>query len=54
MTQSNPLEEVCHSLLQSVGEDPNREGLLRTPARYARAFQELTSGYSQSIEEVVG
>lgn len=51
---SNPLEEVCRSLLLSVGEDPGREGLLRTPARYARAFQELTSGYSQSLEEVVG
>lgn len=47
------LEEVCTSLLRAVGENPAREGLLRTPHRYARALQDLTSGYSQDLDKIV-
>ena len=38
----------------SIGEDPQREGLLKTPERFHRAMQELTAGYSQTPEGVVG
>ncbi len=40
--------------LQLLGEDPKREGLLRTPDRVAGALQFLTRGYTQTVEEVIG
>src|SRR6478672_1777481 len=47
------MEQSFLGLLEAIGEDPNREGLLRTPARAARAFEFLTQGYRQSLDEVV-
>ena len=40
-------------ILSELGEDTNREGLLDTPARAAKAMQFLTDGYSKSVEDVV-
>jgi GTP cyclohydrolase IA len=37
-----------------LGEDPEREGLLRTPERVAKAMRFLTAGYDMTVEEVVG
>jgi GTP cyclohydrolase I len=41
-------------ILTLFGEDPNREGLQRTPERYAKAMEYLTSGYVKTSEEIVG
>lgn len=42
-----------HSILHAVDEDPQREGLLDTPARVAKAYQELLSGYSTDPAAVI-
>jgi GTP cyclohydrolase I len=50
---SNRLEEAIYTLLREVGEDPQREGLIRTPGRVARSLRFLTSGYRQELDKVL-
>ncbi len=45
--------KLVSALLTNLGEDPNREGLLKTPERVAKAYEYLTSGYNKNIEEVL-
>jgi GTP cyclohydrolase I len=45
--------EAVRTMLEAVGEDPEREGLLKTPKRVAEAMQFLTQGYNQSLEQIV-
>ncbi len=47
------LMDSVHQMLAAVGEDPEREGLLKTPKRVAEAMQFLTQGYNQSLEKLV-
>lgn len=47
------LEEVYFAMLEEVGEDPEREGLIKTPHRAAEALKFLTQGYSQDLESIV-
>ncbi|MEV4616231.1 GTP cyclohydrolase I FolE [Kitasatospora sp. NPDC049258] len=46
-------EDAIRELLIAVGEDPDREGLLETPARVARAYQEIFAGLRQRPEDVL-
>jgi GTP cyclohydrolase I len=48
----DPLQEAIQTLLCEVGEDPRREGLIRTPNRVARALRFLTSGYKQDLDKI--
>ena len=47
------LAELARELLRALGEDPTREGLVKTPERMARALTELTAGYRQDPEQVL-
>lgn len=44
---------AVRTLLECVGEDPDREGLLDTPSRYAKALLFLTKGYQVNAEDIV-
>jgi len=47
------MEELYLKLLQGIGEDPTREGLVRTPARAAKAMEFLTHGYREDIDKII-
>lgn len=47
------LEDSYRNILLELGEDPNREGLLRTPHRAQEAMKFLTQGYHQNLEELL-
>ena len=47
-------EAAVRTLLLWAGDDPEREGLLETPKRVAKAYKELFTGYTESPEEVLG
>jgi len=50
---SASLEDVMRELLVRLGEDPKREGLVRTPERIAKAYQYLTKGYGEDPATVL-
>ncbi|HEY4357860.1 MAG TPA: GTP cyclohydrolase I FolE [Acidobacteriaceae bacterium] len=47
------MQQIYAELLHRVGEDPARDGLLRTPERMEKSMAFLTRGYTQTVEEVV-
>ena len=47
------MEQHYRAIIESVGENPEREGLLRTPHRAAKAMEFLTQGYRQDINKIV-
>jgi GTP cyclohydrolase I len=51
--EDDPIATVVRGLLRELGEDPAREGLLRTPDRVADSLRFLLSGYTQDVADVV-
>ena len=49
----NGIEANIRQILEHMGEDPEREGLVKTPHRVARAFEYLTKGYQQDPQEIL-
>ena len=47
------IEQLTHSLLKEIGEDPNRGGLLRTPSRVAKSWEFFSKGYNQNLEDII-
>ncbi len=47
------MAEFNREILKIIGEDPNREGLLKTPERVAKSMQYLTKGYCQNPDEIM-
>ena len=50
---SRELEDAVRVILRHMGEDPDREGLQRTPARVAKAYEFLTSGYAKDPKTAI-
>ncbi len=51
---NNAFEDLVRRQLELLGEDPGREGLLRTPTRVAASMAFLTQGYASTAEQVIG
>ena len=47
------IKSLTRSLLEEIGEDPSREGLLNTPLRVAKAWKELSKGYNQDLDKLI-
>ncbi|MBL7013102.1 MAG: GTP cyclohydrolase I FolE [Candidatus Marinimicrobia bacterium] len=47
------IESLTHDLLVEIGENPNREGLLKTPERVSKAWEYFSHGYRQSVDDIV-
>ena len=51
MVDQDKIERACRLLLEGMGEDPEREGLLETPERVARMYAELLAGMDSDASE---
>ena len=51
--KTEQLESLTKSLIESIGEDPKREGLVKTPQRAAKAWPHFSKGYGAKLEEVI-
>ena len=49
----DPIESLVTSMLKELGEDPDREGLVRTPGRMARSLRFFTQGYDQNPADIL-
>jgi GTP cyclohydrolase I len=50
---ADPIAGTIRKLIAEIGEDPEREGILKTPGRVAQSLRFLTSGYQQNIDKVL-
>ena len=53
MKNHDKLKKLTHSLLEEIGEDPGREGLLKTPSRVAKSWKYFSKGYDQDLGDTV-
>ena len=47
------IEEITKQLLEEIGEDPSREGLLKTPSRVSKAWSFFSGGYNQDLDKII-
>jgi GTP cyclohydrolase I len=54
MSEPNSMPDAVRQLLKGLGEDPDREGLAKTPERVAKALEFLTRGYREDADALIG
>ena len=53
MSNKETLEQLTKALLENIGENPDREGLIKTPTRVAKAWEFFSRGYNQNIDDII-
>ena len=53
MSNKDTIEQLTKVLIERIGENPDREGLLKTPARVAKAWGFFSRGYNQNIDDII-
>ena len=53
MVENGKIEDLTKLLLKEIGEDPNREGLIKTPSRVSKAWSFFSRGYNQDVDEII-
>ena len=49
----NSIKDLTENLLTNIGEDPKREGLIRTPHRVAKAWEYFSEGYRLQLDDII-
>ena len=52
MIDTNKIEQAVRDILEALGDDPNRAGLVETPKRVAKMYQEVFEGMNYTNEEI--
>lgn len=52
-TRLEKIANAVRTIIECLGEDPDREGLLQTPERYAKAMLYFTQGYQENVKDIV-
>ena len=53
MSNKETIEQLTKALLENIGENPDREGLIKTPTRVAKAWEFFSRGYNQNIDDII-
>ena len=53
MTNHDTLEQITRNLLKEIGDNPDREGLLKTPSRVVKSWKFFSRGYNQNLENII-
>ena len=52
MKEHEKIADLTRKLLEEIGEDPKREGLVKTPSRVAKAWKFFSNGYNQNLSSI--
>ena len=53
MKKYDKIADLTNKLLEEIGEDPKREGLIKTPLRVAKSWKFFSNGYNQNIDDII-
>ena len=51
--ENNKIKNLTKKLLEEIGEDPSREGLIKTPSRVSKAWSFFSGGYNQDLDKII-